>query len=164
MEVITSFYRRADRLFDHSKGECNCAFVIHTHFPLAMGITHPSAHTRSHFTLVNHSQTVLAPEYMYLCVCVFGLLFRFSVWSAVSVKMAGGPYNYNYIFKYIIIGDMGVGKSCLLHQFTEKKCKWLGSLRIGSVWLVSMFVLFCIWIYFVYWWARDYLLYVSQII
>jgi len=29
--------------------------------------------------------------------------------------------NYNYIFKYIIIGDMGVGKSCLLHQFTEKK-------------------------------------------
>lgn len=35
-----------------------------------------------------------------------------------------GPYNYSYIFKYIIIGDMGVGKSCLLHQFTEKKCKY----------------------------------------
>ena len=35
------------------------------------------------------------------------------------------PYNYSYIFKYIIIGDMGVGKSCLLHQFTEKKCKIL---------------------------------------
>lgn len=35
----------------------------------------------------------------------------------------GGPYNYSYIFKYIIIGDMGVGKSCLLHQFTEKKCR-----------------------------------------
>ncbi|CAG2103425.1 unnamed protein product [Medioppia subpectinata] len=34
---------------------------------------------------------------------------------------ASGPYNYSYIFKYIIIGDMGVGKSCLLHQFTEKK-------------------------------------------
>jgi len=29
--------------------------------------------------------------------------------------------NYEYIFKYIIIGDMGVGKSCLLHQFTDKK-------------------------------------------
>jgi len=29
--------------------------------------------------------------------------------------------SYEYIFKYIIIGDMGVGKSCLLHQFTEKK-------------------------------------------
>lgn len=36
--------------------------------------------------------------------------------------MTSGPYNYGYIFKYIIIGDMGVGKSCLLHQFTEKKC------------------------------------------
>lgn len=39
--------------------------------------------------------------------------------------MAAGPYNYSYIFKYIIIGDMGVGKSCLLHQFTEKKCECL---------------------------------------
>lgn len=37
--------------------------------------------------------------------------------------MTAAPYNYSYIFKYIIIGDMGVGKSCLLHQFTEKKCK-----------------------------------------
>ncbi|KAJ1146150.1 hypothetical protein NDU88_012431 [Pleurodeles waltl] len=37
------------------------------------------------------------------------------------VRMATAPYNYSYIFKYIIIGDMGVGKSCLLHQFTEKK-------------------------------------------
>ncbi|TMW53861.1 hypothetical protein DOY81_001032, partial [Sarcophaga bullata] len=35
--------------------------------------------------------------------------------------MSSAPYNYNYIFKYIIIGDMGVGKSCILHQFTEKK-------------------------------------------
>uniref|UniRef100_A0A673M9H3 Ras-related protein Rab-14-like n=1 Tax=Sinocyclocheilus rhinocerous TaxID=307959 RepID=A0A673M9H3_9TELE len=35
--------------------------------------------------------------------------------------MTTAPYNYSYIFKYIIIGDMGVGKSCLLHQFTEKK-------------------------------------------
>ena len=41
-----------------------------------------------------------------------------------TVNMAAGPYNYSYIFKYIIIGDMGVGKSCLLHQFTEKKCKY----------------------------------------
>jgi Ras-related protein Rab-14 len=35
--------------------------------------------------------------------------------------MTTAPYSYSYIFKYIIIGDMGVGKSCLLHQFTEKK-------------------------------------------
>ena len=32
-------------------------------------------------------------------------------------------FPYEEIFKYIIIGDMGVGKSCILHQFTEKKCK-----------------------------------------
>eukprot|EP01096_Ripella_sp_DP13-Kostka_P001458 TRINITY_DN1172_c0_g2_i1.p1 TRINITY_DN1172_c0_g2~~TRINITY_DN1172_c0_g2_i1.p1 ORF type:complete len:241 (-),score=82.21 TRINITY_DN1172_c0_g2_i1:70-684(-) len=30
-------------------------------------------------------------------------------------------FPYEYIFKYIIIGDMGVGKSCLLRQFTESK-------------------------------------------
>ncbi|XP_063900221.1 ras-related protein Rab-14-like [Zophobas morio] len=30
-------------------------------------------------------------------------------------------YNYSYIFKYIIIGDMGVGKSCVLNQFTLSK-------------------------------------------
>jgi len=44
--------------------------------------------------------------------------------------MASGPYNYSYIFKYIIIGDMGVGKSCLLHQFTEKKCNYFVSCYI----------------------------------
>lgn len=47
-----------------------------------------------------------------------------SVCFLLGFTMSGGPYNYNYIFKYIIIGDMGVGKSCLLHQFTEKKCKF----------------------------------------
>ncbi|KAI3372992.1 hypothetical protein L3Q82_023433 [Scortum barcoo] len=41
--------------------------------------------------------------------------------SGSGIKMTAAPYNYSYIFKYIIIGDMGVGKSCLLHQFTEKK-------------------------------------------
>ncbi|KAI9475818.1 MAG: ras family-domain-containing protein [Benjaminiella poitrasii] len=28
---------------------------------------------------------------------------------------------YNYIIKYIIVGDSGVGKSCLLLQFTDKQ-------------------------------------------
>jgi len=35
--------------------------------------------------------------------------------------MDSANFPYEYIFKYIIIGDMGVGKSCLLHQFTENK-------------------------------------------
>ena len=29
-------------------------------------------------------------------------------------------YDYDYIFKYIIIGDSGVGKSCLMHKFTKE--------------------------------------------
>ena len=29
--------------------------------------------------------------------------------------------NYSYLFKYIIIGDTAVGKSCLLLQFTDKR-------------------------------------------
>lgn len=29
---------------------------------------------------------------------------------------------YDYVFKFIIIGDTGTGKSCLLHQFVEGKC------------------------------------------
>lgn len=35
------------------------------------------------------------------------------------------PYNeaYNYLFKFLIIGNAGVGKSCLLHQFIENKFK-----------------------------------------
>lgn len=49
---------------------------------------------------------------------------------------SAGPYNYTYIFKYIIIGDMGVGKSCLLHQFTEKKCKfWKTLLASEPLWI-----------------------------
>eukprot|EP00300_Choanocystis_sp_HF-7_P033786 c46210_g1_i1.p1 GENE.c46210_g1_i1~~c46210_g1_i1.p1 ORF type:complete len:210 (-),score=43.50 c46210_g1_i1:106-735(-) len=28
---------------------------------------------------------------------------------------------YEYIFKYIVVGDVATGKTCLLHQFTEKK-------------------------------------------
>mmetsp|Transcript_28685 Transcript_28685/g.33124 ORF Transcript_28685/g.33124 Transcript_28685/m.33124 type:complete len:210 (-) Transcript_28685:42-671(-) len=29
--------------------------------------------------------------------------------------------SYKYVFKYIVIGDSGVGKSCLLMQFTDKR-------------------------------------------
>lgn len=51
--------------------------------------------------------------------------------------MSTGPYNYNYIFKYIIIGDMGVGKSCLLHQFTEKKCEYIEEEKSVLSWLTG---------------------------
>jgi len=39
----------------------------------------------------------------------------------MAQSIDGTSFPYEYIFKYIIIGDMGVGKSCLLHQFTENK-------------------------------------------
>eukprot|EP01091_Cochliopodium_minus_P008763 TRINITY_DN203_c0_g1_i1.p1 TRINITY_DN203_c0_g1~~TRINITY_DN203_c0_g1_i1.p1 ORF type:complete len:224 (-),score=52.04 TRINITY_DN203_c0_g1_i1:100-732(-) len=39
--------------------------------------------------------------------------------------------NYEYLFKYIIIGDTGVGKSCLLLQFTDKRFQPVHDLTIG---------------------------------
>jgi len=38
---------------------------------------------------------------------------------------------YAYLFKYIIIGDTGVGKSCLLLQFTDKRFHPVHDLTIG---------------------------------
>ena len=38
---------------------------------------------------------------------------------------------HDYVFKYIIIGDSGVGKSCLLLQFTDKRFEPLHDLTIG---------------------------------
>jgi len=38
---------------------------------------------------------------------------------------------YDYLFKYIIVGDSGVGKSCLLLQFTDKKFLPTHDLTIG---------------------------------
>jgi Ras-related protein Rab-2A len=43
--------------------------------------------------------------------------------------MSSGPYAY--LFKYIIIGDTGVGKSCLLLQFTDKRFQHVHDLTIG---------------------------------
>ena len=39
--------------------------------------------------------------------------------------------SYAYLFKYIIIGDSGVGKSCLLLQFTDKRFQPGHDLTIG---------------------------------
>jgi hypothetical protein len=42
-----------------------------------------------------------------------------------------GEMSYAYLFKYIIIGDTGVGKSCLLLQFTDKCFQPVHDLTIG---------------------------------
>jgi len=39
--------------------------------------------------------------------------------------------SYAYLFKYIIIGDTGSGKSCLLLQFTDKRFQPVHDLTIG---------------------------------
>jgi Ras-related protein Rab-2A len=39
--------------------------------------------------------------------------------------------SYAYLFKYIVIGDTGVGKSCLLLQFTDKRFQPHHDLTIG---------------------------------
>lgn len=38
---------------------------------------------------------------------------------------------FSYLFKYIIIGDTGVGKSCILLQFTDKRFQSVHDLTIG---------------------------------
>lgn len=39
--------------------------------------------------------------------------------------------SYSYLFKYIIIGDSGVGKSCFMLQFTDRRFKNDHDLTIG---------------------------------
>eukprot|EP01117_Protostelium_nocturnum_P020583 TRINITY_DN9337_c0_g1_i1.p1 TRINITY_DN9337_c0_g1~~TRINITY_DN9337_c0_g1_i1.p1 ORF type:complete len:204 (-),score=49.74 TRINITY_DN9337_c0_g1_i1:65-676(-) len=48
----------------------------------------------------------------------------------LSVKGQGKTQNYKY-FKYIVVGDTAVGKSCLLLQFTDKRFQPVHDLTIG---------------------------------
>lgn len=38
---------------------------------------------------------------------------------------------YDYLFKYVVVGDSGVGKSCLLLQFTDSRFESTHDLTIG---------------------------------
>ena len=40
-----------------------------------------------------------------------------------SAESTDANEKYDYVFKFIIIGDTGTGKSCALHQFVEGKFK-----------------------------------------
>lgn len=39
--------------------------------------------------------------------------------------------SYSYLFKFIIIGDTCVGKSCFLLQFTDKRFQHVHDMTIG---------------------------------
>lgn len=48
-----------------------------------------------------------------------------------GVASSTGDDKFDYVFKFIIIGDAGSGKSCILHQFIEGKQKKNSSHTIG---------------------------------
>lgn len=43
--------------------------------------------------------------------------------SGGSYDTSTGMDNHDYVFKFVIIGDSGVGKSCIMHHFMFNKCK-----------------------------------------
>ncbi len=57
--------------------------------------------------------------------------------SASASSGVGSSEKYDYVFKFIIIGDTGAGKSCILHQFVEGKCE-------GSITFVIVCVIVCV--------------------
>ena len=46
-------------------------------------------------------------------------------------RMGSNVVGYRYIFKYIIVGETSVGKSCLLLQFVDNRFKEAHDLTIG---------------------------------
>jgi len=50
---------------------------------------------------------------------------------ALSHQLTVSVMSYSYLFKYIIIGDTGVGKSCLLLQFIDKRFRQKHEVTIG---------------------------------
>ncbi|CAD7930249.1 unnamed protein product [Amoebophrya sp. A25] len=51
--------------------------------------------------------------------------------SSTAMAESRQQDQYDYLFKFIVIGDAGAGKSCLLHQFIEGKFKKSSSHTIG---------------------------------
>jgi len=49
----------------------------------------------------------------------------------LTTKAGAKNLPYKYLFKYIIVGDTAVGKSCLLLQFTDKRFQPVHDLTIG---------------------------------
>lgn len=58
-----------------------------------------------------------------------------SVSGVILTLFSSFPYNrmnsYHYLFKFIVIGDTGVGKSCVVLQFIENKTRSAHDVTIG---------------------------------
>ncbi len=50
---------------------------------------------------------------------------HFYPWGVVSLALFSLQISADYLFKFLVIGNAGVGKSCLLHQFIEQKCEFI---------------------------------------
>lgn len=51
--------------------------------------------------------------------------------SGMGGQDVGGCGSYSYLFKFIIIGDEAVGKTCLLLQFTDKRYRTTHQVTVG---------------------------------
>jgi len=51
--------------------------------------------------------------------------------------------NYDYLFKVLLCGDSGVGKTCLISQFTDQQVRRSHITTIGEPWLLRSLLLFC---------------------
>lgn len=51
------------------------------------------------------------------------LVICLHAWRKLTYIMYDSLLSTDYLFKFLVIGNAGVGKSCLLHQFIEHKCK-----------------------------------------
>ena len=38
---------------------------------------------------------------------------------------------YDYLFKFVVIGDTGIGKSCLVQRYTENRFNTIHDMTIG---------------------------------
>jgi hypothetical protein len=54
--------------------------------------------------------------------------FVFFAGSPRASRLRKMGERYDYLFKFIVIGDAATGKSCLLHRFIENKCAFFGGL------------------------------------
>ena len=68
-----------------------------------------------------HQQSYTNAGVLYYTMEKLHPTYAYSWFSLSKERLPLQIYFAHYAF--VCTGDMGVGKSCLLHQFTEKKCK-----------------------------------------